>query len=141
MAFGIKVFFIVAAVTVAILMILYAAYAGGRRNARGHAGRFGNFQRGTRRLGDSENGQRSDSVDTLPRYTASGEGDVAPPAQVHGSDEHDRVEEEEEVEGPKPPPYTFDASGPVTEAEDGDGHGEGDAEIPASPAPVHFQSL
>ncbi len=148
---GLQTFFIAIAAGLLVLMVLYVAYAGGRRAARGQSGRLGSM-RGGRRAEDAETGngtarrhcRRSlESVDTLPRYTPAGEGEggVAPPEPVHGSGEHERVAEGEE--GVEPPPYSVDAGGEVAgeAGYDGDAsewpRGERHVGLPVSPDPVH----
>lgn len=120
-------------------MLLYVASAGRRHSAHSADGngRLGDLRGRVRRTRDAETGaaavsQPAHSVDTLPRYTPGeeGEGCVALPEQ----DEQDGVEGEEDL---KPPPYTVDAGGPVVEG----GYGEAHAGVPASPAPVHLQSV
>ncbi|KAL9068841.1 MAG: hypothetical protein Q9161_005928 [Pseudevernia consocians] len=144
---GLKVFGISVAVALLILMVLYVIYAGTRANTHGHNGRFINFRGGgARHTGDAETGSGTagrnrpslESVDTLPRYTPGDERVVAPLEQVHGRDEHDRVE----GVGRKPPSYTFDAGGAVSgEAEHGNDsewpRGEGHIGHPVTPDAVH----
>ena len=146
---GLEIFGVFVAAGLLILMVLYVTCAGMRANTHGHNGRFSNLRGGgARHTGDAETGagtagrnrQSLESVDTLPRYTPSDEGRVAPPERVHGSDEHGRTVE---IERAKPPPYSFDAGGAVAAAgSDGDAsewpRGESHIGLLVSPDPVHI---
>ncbi|CAF9941487.1 hypothetical protein IMSHALPRED_002743 [Imshaugia aleurites] len=137
-----KTFGIPIAACLITLTVLYIVYAGTHRKTRNRRIRPDNPRRRARRNRDPETGADTadgdaESVDTLPRYMANGEGSAAPLEQGTGN-EHDGVEEGERV---KPPPYTVNAGGQIAEAEDGDEQNKGQVGLPVVPAPVHLQSL